>query len=40
LEVVQLKENSIPRGLVPLEELFDHDDVAQKLTLVPTETEI
>lgn len=37
LEVVQLKDNSIPRVLVPLEDLFDHDDVSQKPTLVPTE---
>jgi hypothetical protein len=29
IEVLQLKDNSIPRGLVPLEELFDHDDVAR-----------
>ena len=36
LEVIQLKENSIPRGLVPLEELFDQDDVVKKPTMVPT----
>ena len=28
LEVSQLKDNVIPRGLVPLEELFDFNDVA------------
>ena len=29
--------NVIPRGLIPLEELFDQDEVARKPTLVPTE---
>jgi len=37
MEVLQLKDNVIPKGLIPLEELFDHDDVARKLTLQPTE---
>jgi hypothetical protein len=37
LEVLRLKDNVIPRGLVPLEELFDHDDIAQKPTMQPTE---
>ena len=30
LEVLQLKDNVLPRGLVPLEELFDFNDVAKK----------
>lgn len=29
VEVLQLKENNSPRGLVPLEVLFDLDDVAK-----------
>jgi hypothetical protein len=29
-EVLQLKSNILPRGLVPLEDLFDNDDVAKK----------
>jgi len=29
-EVLQLKSNVLPRGLVPLEDLFDNDDVAKK----------
>lgn len=29
LEVLELKDNVIPRGLVPLEELFDFNDVAR-----------
>jgi len=36
MEVLQLKNNIIPRGLIPLEEIFDQDDVATKLSLVPT----
>lgn len=27
MEVLQLKDNFIPKGLIPLEELFDEDDV-------------
>ena len=37
MEVLQLKENVIPKHLIPLEELFDQDDVARKPILVPTE---
>ena len=29
-DIVQLTSNHIPRGLVPLEELFDHNDVPFK----------
>ena len=36
MEVLQLKDNVFPRGLIPLEELFDQDDVVRKPTLVPT----
>ena len=32
-EIIQLKNNSFPKGLVPLEELFDHNDVAKPLGL-------
>lgn len=39
-EVLQLKDNNIPRGLVPLEELFDNDDITKKPTMVPTEKEV
>ena len=28
--IVQLPSNYIPRGLVPLEELFDHNDIPFK----------
>lgn len=37
MEVLQLKDNIIPKGLIPLKELFDQDDVAQKPSLLPTE---
>jgi ribonuclease HI len=30
VDVLQLKSNILPRGLVPLEDLFDSDDVAKK----------
>jgi len=35
MEVLQLNDNVIPRGLIPLEELFDQDNVVRKSTLVP-----
>jgi len=35
MEILQLKDNVIPKGLIPLEELFDQDDVARKPSLVP-----
>ena len=37
MDILQLKDNVIPRGLIPLEELFDQDDVAKKPSLVPTD---
>lgn len=37
MDVLQLKDNVIPRGPIPLEELFDQDDAARKATLVPTD---
>ena len=33
MDVLQLKNNVIPKGLIPLEELFDQYDVARKPTL-------
>ena len=39
-EIIQLTNNSFPKGLVPLEELFDHNDVAKTLGLVPSDTEV
>eukprot|EP00253_Pinus_taeda_P018506 PITA_18506 len=37
VDVLQLKDNVIRRGLITLVELFDQDDVARKPTLVPTD---
>ena len=37
MDILQLKNNVIPKGLIPLEELFDQDDVANKPTFQPTE---
>lgn len=35
-----MKDTNILKGLVPLEDLFDQDDVARKPTLVPTEKDV
>ena len=35
LKILHLKDNVLPRGLVPLEELFDQNDVAKRTKLVP-----
>ena len=39
-EILQLKSNSFLKGLVPLEELFDQNDVARTPRVVPIETEV
>ena len=39
-EILQLKNNSFLKGLVPLEELFDQNDVARTPGVVPIETEV
>jgi hypothetical protein len=35
-----LKNNSFPKGLVPLEEHFDHNDVAKCLGMIPSVTKV
>ena len=30
-DIIQLSTNNLPKGLVPLEELFDNNDVAKAL---------
>jgi len=40
LDVIQLKNNVIPKGLVPPEKLFDHNDVAKNPKVVPTKIEV
>jgi hypothetical protein len=29
-KIIELKTNHLPKGLVPLERLFDHNDVSRK----------
>jgi hypothetical protein len=40
LDILQLKDNILPRGLVPLEELFDFDDVSKIPKIEPTVKEV
>ena len=40
VEVLQSKDQSLPKGLVPLEELFDLNDVAKQPKLEPIESEV
>ena len=35
IEILQLKDKVLPRGLVPLEEIFDFNDLAKKLKFEP-----
>ena len=35
-----MKSNAFPKGLVPLERLFDQDDVTKKLKLTPDGDEV
>jgi hypothetical protein len=32
-KIIELKTNHLPKGLVPLERLFDHNDVSRKLVI-------
>jgi hypothetical protein len=38
--IVELKKNHIPRGLVPLERLFDNNDVSRKVAMKNQEQEV
>jgi len=40
VEVIELKDNFLPAGLSPLEDMFDANDVPRKLKLQPINTEI
>ena len=40
METLHSDNDSLPKGLAPLEELFDFDDVANKPKLEPVETEV
>ena len=39
-DIIQLKSNTIPMGLVPLEELFDKNDVPRNPKVAPTNAEV
>jgi len=39
-EVIQLKDNFLPTGLTPLEDIFDSNDIPRKLKLQPLNTAI
>ena len=38
--MLQLKDKNIPRGLAPLEDLFDFDDVAKKPTIKHLDSDV
>ena len=38
--IIQLKSNSFPRGLVPLEDIFDSNDVTKSPKVVPRDDEV
>ena len=38
--IIQLKSNSFPRGLVPLEDIFDSNDVAKIPKVAPRDEEV
>ena len=39
-EILQSKDNIFPRGILPLEELFDFNDVAKKPKIEPTRANV
>ena len=39
-DIIQLKSNHIPKGLIPLEKLFDKNDVAKYPKVYPNENDI
>ena len=39
-DIIQLKSNTIPRGLIPLEEIFDSNDVARSPKVAPSDAEV
>ena len=39
-DIIQLKSNTIPRGLVPLEEYFDSNDVARSPKVAASDVEV
>jgi hypothetical protein len=39
-KIIELKTNHLPKGLVPLEILFDHNDVLRKVVIQTEETDV
>ena len=39
-DIIQLKSNYIPKGLIPLEKLFDQNDVSKDPKVHPVENDI
>lgn len=39
-DIIQLKTNTIPKGLVPLEDLFDSNDVAKNPKVSPNDAKV
>ena len=39
-KIIDLKTNHLPKGLVPLERLFDHNDVSRKVFIQTEETDV
>ena len=39
-DIIQLKSNKIPRGMVPLEELFDSNNVPRNPKVAPSDAEV
>jgi hypothetical protein len=39
-KIIELKTNHLPKGLVPLERLFDHNDVSRKAVIQREETDV
>jgi len=39
-DIIQLKSNTVPRGLIPLEEIFYSDDVARSPKVAPSDAKV
>ena len=39
-DIIQLKSNSFPRGLVPSKDIFDKNDVAKRPRVAPRDDEV
>jgi hypothetical protein len=39
-KIIELKTKHLPKGLVPLERLFDHNDVSKKVVIQTEETDV